>query len=554
MKQQITRRDALKFFGFTAVAGALAACTPSTPTKAPEAPKPTTVTAAEPAATTAVAAPTDVPVIEIKVSLWDIQNSFPEGEPDAIAKYVSDRFQIKLIPVNVGWGDADEKYNTWAASEQLPDIIGAVAMPGTARYFQWINDGVVRPLPDVSAYPEVSKLMQMPEVSAYDVGGQSYFLPRFMYPDPAYWAMDRGLIVRKDWMDKLGITEPKTEEEYINMVVAFAKDDPDGNGQHDTAGYTPDGALSDFSQLWAGFGYTDVMYWAKGTDGKYRMPIAGEEAFALAQFLKRMYKAGGLDPDFATLESGQAVDKFAAGKTGMLGRQVSPKHLRIVMDSWVSVQPDRDFVSSIALLHGPTVDGVYTRLSVPSYWSESYFGAKVDDAKMDRILQLYDWLYSKEGMYTIQYGIEGTDYAIENGSVKLLTPVDPDTGLHTSTAELYPFTYAMNYLAAWTGDFLQYDDPAIPEAIRELCVAERDLRAANWKDPQINWAVQGVEVSEKQEMAAVRFDDDWTKFIMDTSGKAEQELYEAMKRNWDANGYAAAVDAITAKAQELGIA
>jgi ABC-type glycerol-3-phosphate transport system substrate-binding protein len=69
------------------------------------------------------------------VSLWDIQNSFPEGEPDAVAKLVADKFKIKFTPVNVGWGDADEKYNTWVASGQLPDIIGGIAHVGQARYF-----------------------------------------------------------------------------------------------------------------------------------------------------------------------------------------------------------------------------------------------------------------------------------------------------------------------------------------------------------------------------------------------------------------------------------
>ncbi len=82
MKTKISRRDALKLFGFTTVASALAACTPATPTTAPEPVKPAETTAAEPTATTATATPTEVPVIEIKVSLWDIANSFPEGEPD----------------------------------------------------------------------------------------------------------------------------------------------------------------------------------------------------------------------------------------------------------------------------------------------------------------------------------------------------------------------------------------------------------------------------------------------------------------------------------------
>jgi putative aldouronate transport system substrate-binding protein len=307
------------------------------------------------------------------------------------------------------------------------------------------------------------------------------------------------------------------------------------------------------SQGWTGFGYTDWP-WMKDTDGKYRQAVSGDTTFRMMQFFKRMYQAGGLDPDFATLEQNQALEKFASGKAGILGRQVSPKHLQPVMNSWVKVQPDLDYVQSIKLLHGPTVDGNYTRFAEKAYWSESYIEAKVDDAKMDRILQLYNWLYSKEGMYYMAYGIEDKDYRFDaDGNVELLTPINEETGLHQSLLEIYPFTYAMSYLACWTGDLLQYEDPTIPLEIRQLCVPERDNRVANWKDPQINWAVQAIDVPEKQEAAAISFDDDWVRFIMDTSGKADEDLYAEMKANWDANGYAAAVNAISAKAGELGI-
>jgi putative aldouronate transport system substrate-binding protein len=224
------------------------------------------------------------------------------------------------------------------------------------------------------------------------------------------------------------------------------------------------------------------------------------------------------------------------------------------MDSWVKLQPDLDFVESIKILHGPTVDGSFTRFVEKAYWSESYIEASVDDTKMDRILQLYNWLYSEEGLYTMQYGIRDKDFTIDRDeNVVLLTDIDSETGLHVSTSELYPFTYAMGYLAAWSGDLLQYKDPSIPQAIRDLTEAERDHRVNNWVDPQVNWAVQAIDVPEKEEMAAVQFGDDWVRFIVDDSGDSEEALYEAIKQNWDANGYAAAVEAITAKAQELGL-
>jgi putative aldouronate transport system substrate-binding protein len=545
--KKLTRREALKLLGLTAVGGVVAACAPATPNVAPAVPQPVE------GGTAAPVAPPPVEVVEIKVSLWDIQNSFPDGEPDEIAQYVSDRFNIKLTPVNVGWGDADEKYNTWAASGQLPDIIGAIAMPGTGRYYQWINDGVVRPLPDTRDYPQINRLMGLPEVTAFAVGDENYFLPRSTYSDPAWWAMDRGLIVRRDWLSILNLDEPETEEDYINMTVAFAKEDPDGNGQADTAGFTPVAPWILISQGWTGFGYTDWS-WMRDSDGKYRQAVSGENAFNMMQFFKRMYQAGGLDPDFATLDSAQALEKFAVGKTGMLGRQVSPKHLRAVLNSWVKLQPDLDFVDSIAILHGPTVDGSYTRFAEKAFWSESYIEARVSDAKLDRILDMYNWLYSDDGMYMMQYGMSGKDYALDtDGNVKLLTPIDPETGLNTPTSEIYPFTYAMSYLAAWSGDLLQYIDPSIPQSIRDLCTAERDHRVSTWKDPQINWAVQSIDVPEKQEMAAVQFTDDWVRFIMDGSAQSDEALYNSMKQNWDANGYAAAIEAVAAKARELGI-
>ena len=63
---------------------------------------------------------------------------------------------------------------------------------------------------------------------------------------------------------------------------------------------------------------------------------------------------------------------------------------------------------------------------------------------MARILELYNWLYSKEGMYMMKYGIENKDWTMENGGVKLLTPVDAETGLHKPTSEIYPFTSSMS--------------------------------------------------------------------------------------------------------------
>ena len=46
------------------------------------------------------------------------------------------------------------------------------------------------------------------------------------------------LNVRQDWLDKLGLTVPKTVDDVYKVAYAFTYNDPDGNGKNDTIGYS----------------------------------------------------------------------------------------------------------------------------------------------------------------------------------------------------------------------------------------------------------------------------------------------------------------------------
>ena len=55
------------------------------------------------------------------------------------------------------------------------------------------------------------------------------------------------------------------------------------------------------------------------------------------------------------------------------------------------------------------------------YWTVTAFSNKVDDEKMDRILEFWDFLNSEEGLLFNELGFEGKDYEIDaNGEVKVL--------------------------------------------------------------------------------------------------------------------------------------
>ena len=492
--------------------------------------------------------------MELSIMNWDIGDSFSDdGTSDRMLDFVQDKFNITIKPVNVSWDDAGEKATTWAAAGSLPDVIGAVALPGSGQFYQWINDGVVRALPeDLSAYPEVKRNVAQPEVQAYAIDGRNYFLPRQTYPDASWWCMDRGIINRKDWREQLGIGIPKTEQDFIDMWAAYSNSDPNGDGSV-VYGMSPNTRWPLQSQTMTTFGYTSDN-WMKMDDGSIVLPVMEKSTLPLMSFYRRAFAAGGIHPDFVTALSDDALEWFVAGQIGTLLRQTSPKHMKRIFDDWNKVQKDKDYFDCIEILHPPEVPGVKpVRFGEKAYWSETYINSAVDDVKMAKILEFYDYFYTDEAMKLLLYGFEGEDYKMDGNEVVMLTEVNPDTGMQKTAGEIYRFAYGgMNWLVSWPGDYLQYVDPSIPEGIREMCTIERNYRIANWEAPNIDYRISAIDVPEKGEMSAVSYNDDWAAFIVNTSDAADEELYEQMYANWEVNGYKAAKDALTKKVAELG--
>jgi putative aldouronate transport system substrate-binding protein len=73
--------------------------------------------------------------------------------------------------------------------------------------------------------------MDSDQISQVKYNGQLLAVPRFSHRDdmPVVW-------IRKDWMDKLGLQDPKNLNDLKNIAKAFVERDPDGNGKNDTIG------------------------------------------------------------------------------------------------------------------------------------------------------------------------------------------------------------------------------------------------------------------------------------------------------------------------------
>ena len=130
--------------------------------------------------------------------------------------------------------------------------------------------------------------------------------------------------LRKDWMNKLGLEDPKNLGDVENIIRQFIAKDPGGNGKGNTIGLVSDANLVGE----AGYSYEYQLDLIFATYGAYPKQwiynAAGElvygstqpEAKQALERLQEMYKEGILDPQFLLRSTDNIIELIKRGKSG----------------------------------------------------------------------------------------------------------------------------------------------------------------------------------------------------------------------------------------------
>lgn len=488
----------------------------------------------------------------ISIGFWDANDVFEDD--DEIYKLLQEKFNVTFEGVSVSWSDYKEKYKLWAASGELPDIF-AVDEINSQTYNTWIQQGVVRPLPqDLSKYPALEKAMGQPDVLPLKKDGSYYMIPRFNYPSTDMWRYDRGIVVRKDWLENLGLEVPKTFEDYKVVLDAFVNKDPDGNGNNDTIGLTHKSL--DFMQVFFLGSVPQVLNdaWVK-EDGQWIPGFYSKNLTVGISQLKELYDEGLLDRDFAVLKTFDGQNKFAEGKVGMLAQQVSTSALRQLEEKWVKYDHETAFEDAVAILPAwQHMDGNTYSFTQTTYWSESYFSGDVDDEKMERILMIYDYLKSPEFIEMKTYGIEGKDFVKEGDNYKILLEKN-EQGLYPTIRQLYPCMTVIKDLSDWGGDLTLVDNEInrvlYGDEVMEMVSDFSTYCEENILPMPTNFDIKLMSTPAKDQLSAIRFFDDVIKVIM-TDGDVETE-WNQVRENYKQYNIEEAIKEVNTKATEMGI-
>lgn len=301
------------------------------------------------------------------------------------------------------------KLTLMMASDEMPDII-AYANMTCIDVEKYGKDGY---LLDFSQYldimPNLKKRMEeYPEYAAAITNENGNIYAFSTLTASSEYSMVRPIFMSKKWLDNLNLEEPKTLEDFYNVLKAFKEQDANGNGdptdeipmgRADTAFWT------DMPILWSFgiYGRSEAFYLVPQDDNKIVLGDTTENYKEYLRFMHKLYE-----------EELMNVDAFVTTYSEM-----DAKHQDDKVGYWQTWSPlpgergDWIVVSGFTSEYNPVRTNVIYNRADSAYM----LAASADSEHPEEIARFVDYLFTYEGSISAQNGYEGVsfDYVEKNG-------------------------------------------------------------------------------------------------------------------------------------------
>jgi putative aldouronate transport system substrate-binding protein len=402
---KLTRREFLRYLGIGSTAAVLAAWAPQVAATATAAP-----VAADPVTLTYWTQLDTNPATVVKT--YNEIGCYKELEK---ATGVHIDFQHVSVP------QATEQFNLLIASGKYPDMIEWNWTQAPGGPAKMLKDGVIIRLNDlIDQYaPNFKKVLAgNPDWRRQIVTdeGDIYCFP-FLRGDP-YLLTFSGPTVRKDWLDKLGLSMPTTVDEWHDMLVAFKTKDPNGNGKADEIPYNPwysEGTRSARSAWYRSFlvgAYGILMEWYQDK-GVVKFGALQPEFKDFLKTLAQWYKEGLIDPDYVTTDQKSIDAKITGNQLGATSMNTGGG-----IGKYMPLMTPKDNKFMLAPAPYPTLkkgDKPLYGQKDPVYPGQGSVAISSACKKIPDAVKWLDYGYSDAGHMLFNFGIEGTSYKMVNG-------------------------------------------------------------------------------------------------------------------------------------------
>lgn len=329
---------------------------------------------------------------------------------------IRDKLNINLVATAEPSNDTDQdvKIQAAGAANNLPDVF----MVSRPALINLVKQNLVAPLDDLYAMmpTRTAKYHDADSIKYATINGHNYGMAV-----PSSTQGIEGLVIRKDWLDNLGLEVPTTLDEFYDVMYAFTYNDPDGNGKNDTYGY---GAFIESNSTFKG--YPGARLWpimgAFGVTGLWSfeeeslgLTIYKPEFYDFMVYTKKLQDDGLIDPNWLAYKKDDFRAAWKQGRFGCMYEQWAALSAESNYAPFDKNFPDGEWIV-IDPIVGPNGESATGALD-KTYRIYAVSQKAVNEGKLEAIARLFEWMGTEEGYYLLGYGTEGVNYVFdENGN------------------------------------------------------------------------------------------------------------------------------------------
>lgn len=321
-----------------------------------------------------------------------------------IQKEFGDKWNIEVKYVAIPRTDVMTKYNLLIAGGQTPTIMMEYDYPKVA---QWANDGAMCEinLKDFSTVAPTyyQKMVDNKQLDYTKLNGKDYFvLSERPYYNTTYTF---ATFYRKDWLDQLGMKEPKNWEEYTKVLDAIKakglSDHPLGLSLP-TAAYVGNFGWRNFpinEQEWA-------MHSSLGTAS-----LSWEPTYKMLKAQNANYNKGYYSTEYDLDTKGEQMKAdFVNGKLFAYGNYMSAKV------DWLSSFYEKNPNAKLGVLNNTAGENA---MGYPQMRADNPFGmivgfsAKATKDQLKAAWMYMEWMSQKDNLFTLENGIKDKTYTLD---------------------------------------------------------------------------------------------------------------------------------------------
>ena len=409
---------------------------------------------------------------------------------DAYTEELQDRFNVSFNVSSYSWSEWDEQVTSAANANNLPDVFHFdVDSYNFAQFYNsWAEGAITKPLPDdLSKWPNIENLLsKVSNLESLKYDGKLYGLP--ILKDLNSSDVDFSpftYVYRRDWAKKLGVYQENdiyTWEQFNELLNAFSNIDETGKIF----------ALGDVE-----WGFPSVTNFYKNVPHCFDIDQSGKvvSSYATENYLTGLDFAKSLSNKNTqgkkiygysqySANDGDVNKEYVGNRCGVLYENLSYSNYKTLRDNLIKSNvytKDFDIDDASALLKVKGPDGKYALEGTENWFSMTFFNYDISDSKMEKILDILDWLLSKEGTTFATYGIEGYDYNVVDGEI-VLSEVGWAKDEKGEYVEKENGAKYLRYLTTLSYDTLQNDPLTDKHALDIIKSWEQEMKEAKNND------------------------------------------------------------------------